>query len=73
MHSIPSADLYMEHSSNALLYYNNSRGVEEGFEQMKLTETVEKKLVNYYFVVMGKGARERVSFVHVCMYIAIQL
>ena len=44
MRSIPSADLYMECSSNAVLYYNSSRGVEEGLEQMKLTETVEKKL-----------------------------
>lgn len=41
--SFPSADLYMEYSGNAVLYYNSSRGVEEGIEQIKLTETVEKK------------------------------
>lgn len=37
----------MECSSNAFLYYNSSRGtgVEDGLEQMKLTDTVEKKLV----------------------------
>ena len=37
----------MEASSNAALFYNSSRGtgIEEGIEQMKLTESVEKKLV----------------------------
>ena len=37
----------MEFSSNAALFYNTSRGtgVEEGIEQMKFTDTVEKKLV----------------------------
>lgn len=45
--SLASADLYMENSSNAAIFYNSSHGtgVEEGFEQMKLTETIEKKLV----------------------------
>lgn len=37
----------MENSSNAAIFYNSSHGtgIEEGFEQMKLTETIEKKLV----------------------------
>ena len=37
----------MDCSSNAALFYNTSRGtgVEEGIEQMKFTDTVEKKLV----------------------------
>ena len=44
--NIPSADLYKDFSSNANLFYNSSRGAEEGFEQMKITETLEKKLVS---------------------------
>ena len=41
--SISSADLYMDFSSTAALFYNTSCGTggEEGIEQMKFTDTVE--------------------------------